>query len=511
MAYILKIIKGKLKRFLNFRTTKQLPKFFLHLIFYCQILGIGGCKKLVDIPPPTQTLAENKVYATDATAVGVLDGIYANLTLSNGLFQGRTSISVMTGLSADELNIFGNSDPHYSYYRNNLSGITNGYELWSPFYNNVYKCNAAIEGLQKSTSLTGIVKQQLLGEAKFMRAFFYFYLANLFGDVPLALSTDPVANTLLARSPKADVYSQVITDLKEAKDLLNSVYPNATLLGATTERIRPTKWAAEALLARVYLFTGDYVKAEEEATGVINYTSLYGPLPALNNVFLKNSKEAIWQLQPTTNNLNTIEGQTYIIPPTGSNTNNNPVFLSKYLLGSFELGDQRAIFGNWIDTTIYKKTSTTYDTVPYPFKYKIYTSPSVTSAGAMTEYFMVLRLGEQYLIRAEARARTGTNLPGAIDDLDKMRTRAGLLSIAVANQSALIDKILHERQVELFCEWGHRWLDLKRTGKVDAVLSAITPLKSNSGIQWRPYQQYYPLAKTELDKAPNLMQTPGYQ
>jgi hypothetical protein len=473
------------------------------------LISGSSCKKLVDIPPPTQTVSEDKVYTVDATAIGVLDGLYARLTQDNNSFQGRVSIGMLTGLSADELNVFGTSNPYYTYYRSDLTALTNGYEFWAPLYNNVYKCNAAIEGLQKSTSLTPAVKQQLLGEAKFIRAFFYFYLVNLFGDVPLALSTDAVANTLLSRSPKADVYKQIIADLKEAKDLMNSNYPDATLLGTTSERVRPTKWAAEALLARAYLFTGDYAKAEDEATVVISNTTLYGPLPALNNVFLKNSKEAIWQLQPTANNLNTVEGRMYVIPPTGPSSSFNPVFLSKFLLNSFEPGDQRAVFGNWIDTTIYKKTSTTYDTVPYSFKYKIYASPGVTSAGAMTEYFMVLRLGEQYLIRAEARAQQN-KLTEAKSDLNAIRTRAGLPNTTATDQPSLLTAILDERRHELFCEWGHRWLDLKRTGKVDAVMNVITPLKSSGAIQWRSYQQYYPIQKSELDKAPNLTQTPGY-
>jgi hypothetical protein len=386
--------------------------------------------------------------------------------------------------------------------------LKNGFELWSLLYNNIYKCNAAIEGLQKSTSLTPAVKQQLLGEAKFMRAFFYFYLVNLFGDVPLALSTDAVTNTALSRTAKADVYKQIIGDLKEAKDLMNSNYPDATLLGTTNERVRPTKWAAEALLARVYLYTNDYVNAENEASGLIGNTTLYGPLPPLNSVFLKNSKEAIWQLQPTANNLNTVEGQMYVIPTTGPSSS-NIVFLSKFLLNSFEIGDQRAVLGNWVNTTIYKKTSTTYDTVSFDYKYKVGAAAGVTSTNAMSEYFMVLRLGEQYLIRAEARAQLG-NIQGAKDDLNAIRTRAGLPGTIANDQSSLLTAILNERRHELFCEWGHRWLDLKRTGKVDAVMSVITPLKSNGAIQWRSYQQYYPVAKTELDKAPNLTQTPGY-
>jgi len=136
-----------------------------------------------------------------------------------------------------------------------------------------------------------------------------------------------------------------------------------------------------------------------------------------------------------------------------------------------------------------------------------------TGTDNMSEYFMVLRLGEQYLIRAEARVRLG-NLNGAIDDLDKIRTRAGLTPVATSNpgisQSALIDKILHEKQVELFSEWGHRWLDLKRTGKIDEVMQVVNPFKTNGSVQWQPHQALYPLPYTELQRAPNLVQNPGY-
>lgn len=495
----------------------QKPQCQASVVFLLLCLIFYSCKRLVDIPPPTQTLAQSKVYAKDATAIGVLDGIYAGLTnddFATNPFQGSGSIGLFAGLSGDELSTFNTFNSYYPYYSNDLATITGGAELWAPLYMYVYKSNDAIEGLQKSSSLNPAIKQQLLGEAKFIRAFLYFYLVNLFGDVPLTLSTDPLVNTLLERSSKADIYKQIIGDLKEAKDLLGSNYPDATLLGTTSERIRPTKWAAGALLARAYLYTGDYANAETETSGIINNTGLYGPLPALNSVFLKNSKEAIWQLQPTANNLNTVEGRMYVIPPTGPEFDYNFVFLSDFLLHSFEPGDQRAVLGNWINTTIYQSSDTTYDTIAYSFKYKIYQAAGVTSATGMKEYFMVLRLGEQYLIRAEARARAGSNMLGAIADLDKIRGRAGLPLIASTNpgisQSALIDTIIHERQVELFCEWGHRWLDLKRTGKVDAVMSVITPQKTNGTIQWRSYQQLYPVSKGELNKAPNLTQTNGY-
>lgn len=474
-----------------------------------------SCKKLVDIPPPSGAIAENNVYTTDQTAIAVLSGIYRLMNnVPDQPFQGNRSISVFTGLSSDELTLYsGVTDNVYlNYYRNSLSSRippVSGSEFWPLLYKYIFRCNAVIEGLSASTTLTPVIKQQLLGEAKFIRGFMYFYLVNLFGDVPLALTTDPKANTLLARTSGTLVYQQIIADLQEAETLLSAQYLDASLLKTTAERVRPTKWAAAALLARAYLYTGAYAKAEEQAANVINQSTLYNLVP-LNNVFLKNSQEAIWQIQPTTINFNTEEARTFIIPATGPTgvTDGNPVYLSDQLLSAFEPNDQRAVYGNWIDTTIYNTGSTTFDTVAYPFKYKINTSPGVTSAGGMTEYIMVLRLGEQFLIRAEARAQSG-NTSGAQSDLDAIRSRAGLPPTTASDKSSLLAAVLHERQVELFTELGQRWLDLKRTGNVNTVMSLVTPAKAN-GSSWRSYQQLYPLPQSDLNTAPNLKQNPEY-
>jgi len=478
--------------------------------------SISSCEKLVVVPPPTNSIAENNVYTNDATAISVLTALYSSMNAKDiNPIQGTGSIALYTGLSSDEFTLYsGITDPtHIAYYVNALQVNIlpgSGSDHWAPLYNNVFKCNAAIEGLGASTGLTPAVKQQLLGEAKFMRAFYYFYLVNLYGDVPLPLTTDPKVNSLLARTPKAQVYQQMIADLKDAQNLLSTNYLDATLLSTTTERVRPTEWAADALLARVYLYSGDWINAEAQATAVINNASLYS-LVALNSVFLKNSQEAIWQLQPTDINFNTTEARALVIPATGPSTGgvvDNPVYLSANLLKSFEPGDQRGVYGNWVDTVSFQPTSTTYDTVVFPYKYKVNTSPGVTSASGMTEYFMMLRLGEQYLIRTEARAQQN-NIGGAQSDLNIIRTRAGLSNTSAGDQASLLTAILHERQVELFSEWGHRWFDLKRTGNVDAVMSVITPQKAG-GAPWNSYQQLYPLPLSDLQQAPNLVQNSGY-
>lgn len=482
------------------------------------LLIFTSCKKLVEIEPPTNAVSESNVYTNNTTAISSLNGIYASMSSGNSVFTGYTSISVYTGLSADEFGLYGAGINNYygRYYANALSPTVDpvaGVESWLPIYKLVYSANAGIVGLSSSTAnaLLPAVRDQLLGEAKFMRAFFYFYLVNLYGDVPLALTTDPQTNTLLTRTPIAQVYEQIIQDLKEAKELLSTTYLNETLLASSAERIRPTKWAAEALLARVYLFTNKYAEAETESSLVISNSSLF-TLSALNNAFLKASlgnKEGIWQIQPTGVSFNTREATAFILPASGPGTV-NPVYLNNLLLNSFEAGDLRVKPKNWVDTL--RVTGTLYT---YPFKYKLYlpdnTITTTTGSTNQREFLMMLRLGEQYLIRAEARARLG-NLFGAIADLDIIRQRAGLPLIANTNpgisQTALFDKIMHERQVELFSEFGHRWLDIKRTN-VDTIMNLLTPQKA-LGATWQTYQALYPIPLETLNAAPNVRQNPGY-
>src|SRR5690606_23958334 len=125
--------------------------------------------------------------------------------------------------------------------------------LWQMPYQLIYSCNAVLEGLGRSEGVSEMTKGQLRGEALFIRAFCYFYLTNLFGNVPLHLTTDYRMNMQAPRTPQAAVYAAVITDLKEAQALLPEDYT-----GYGGERTRPIRGAADALLARVYLYTGAY-------------------------------------------------------------------------------------------------------------------------------------------------------------------------------------------------------------------------------------------------------------
>jgi len=461
------------------------------LFFLC------SCKKIIEVRSPYTSINEENIYNDDAMAISVLTGIYTQMGLFGSAMTGNGGISFLTALSSDELTLFKDvSDARYkAYYLNSLSADDNyGTDLWPTLYGYIYTCNDAIEGLTKSETLTKSIKEQLLGEAKFVRAFCYFYLVNLYGDIPLLTSTDYKSNALVSRSPQKDVYEQIIKDLNEAKNLLKEGYLGGNLKNSD-ERTRPNKWAATALLARVYLYDREYIKAEIEATEVINNTTLY-KIDSLNKVFLKNSQEAIWQLQPVNSGRNTEDAFYFILSESGptSSTAGQPVYLNDHLIKAFEKDDRR--FTSWVDSV-----TVLGETYYYPFKYK-----NANPNSAVTEYLMVLRLSEQYLIRAESRAEQN-NVIGAQEDLDAIRSRAGLTGTLANDKSSLLDAIMNERRVELFTEWGHRWLDLKRTGKIDIIMR---PAATAKGGTWDPIQALYPIPISDISRNPNLDQNPGY-
>jgi starch-binding outer membrane protein, SusD/RagB family len=474
---------------------------------------ISGCKKFVEADPPVTRVNAENAYNSPATAISVLTGLYANIirgAVSPNFATGTSSLSLLVGLSADEFNLSNTNATYTAFYRNALivnSTSSFGSDYWNSLYDYVYFSNSAIEGLGKSETLPSYVKDQLLGEAKFIRAFLYFYLTNLYGDVPLVTSTDYSKNAILPRSAQSDVYKLIVQDLKEAQDLLSSDFLDINLqkYTATSQRVRPTKWAATALLSRTYLYNKDWANAETQATSIISNTALFDTV-SVNNVFVKNSKEAIWQIQPVAAGQNTADARMFVVPTTGFSSS-NPVSLSNFLLNAFEAGDLRGKPKNWTDTVrVPAATGTLYF---YPYKYKVSAiNSSITTADGLTEYLMVLRLGEQYLIRAEARAQQG-NIAGAKSDLDVIRKRARLSATPANDKDALLTAILNERQVELFSEWGHRWFDLRRADILNSVMTTVTPIKSG-GSAWQSYQQYYPIPLQELLRNPNLVQTTGY-
>lgn len=447
-------------------------------IFFLLILT-SGCKKFIEVNEPKTEISTGTVFANDKTATSSLTGIYSDMIYDGYASGGLNSIHSIAALTADEFT--GYSEDAMILASNALqptnSPMTSG--LWLTPYKHIYTANSILAALPNSPNISAPIRSLITGEAKFIRAFAYFFLTNAFGDIPLYTTPDYNVNSKVARTSTDSVYTQIIADLKDAEELLSETYP-------TPGRVRPNKWVVRALLARVYLYREDWVNAASYATLLINNYNLE---TNLDSVFLATSQEAIWQLMPVIPRQNTQEGANYILTAAP-----NFASLSPYLMDSFEVKDLRK--QKWIGT--YKQDSII--TWYYPYKYKVPLIPD--GDYKVTEYEMVFRLTEQYLIRAEARAHTN-DISGAQADLNPIRRRAGLPNTTAKDQSSLLAAIMHERKVELFAEWGHRWFDLKRTGTATSVLSTIKD-------SWRSTATLYPIPQVERNNNKNISQNPGY-
>ncbi len=489
-------------------------------LFFLVTCVFPACKKILSVPPPTSQIIAEQVFSSDKSVNSAMAGVYTNLISGNGqaaatsLFAGGLT-SFLCGLSSDELVMSMPNSPYstlfYNYNANHViaggdasgtsvTGIVSFSDyIWSSAYLAISGANSVINGIaaSQSAALHDSVKTMITAEAKGVRAFCYFNLVNLFGNIPLYLTSEPVLEQTAAQVPSQAVMTQIIQDLKDAHDNLPATYSVSQ-----GSRIRFSKWAASALLAKVYLYNKEYDDAIAAATEVIN-SPLYSLEGNLNNVFLVKSNEAIWQLQQNVNNTssrNAVPEATLFLP-NPLNTGLETVSLSPQLLSAFETGDQRR--AKWVDSTVF--VYTTPITAYFPFKYKTGLYNGVVG-GAATEYYMVLRLAELYLIRAEAEVNLGKT-DVAVSDLNMIRMRAGLAALSSSlTQTETIAAVAHERQVELFCEWGNRWLDLIRTGQAHAILSEI-PLKQ----PWAgDYQLLYPIPYSDIIYDPKLVQNPGY-
>ena len=480
-------------------------KYFIKIALFIVILMNGSCKKLVEVDVAGTLIGTKQVFSTDANATAAVVGIYINMMAKSfGISYIPLGVTTYSGLCADELRIFKPTalNSYRYFYSNSIANNSvDNDNIWSDLFGHIFTANLIIENLEGNTQISPTVNDQLIGEVKFIRAFSYFYLTNVYGDVPLLTHSDYATNRLAGRDSQSSVYNQVITDLKDAQRLLKSDYS----LSENQERVRPNKWAATALLARVYLYTGKWNEAEAESSTIITNTAQFS-LPVigsdlfngLNTVFLKNSTETIWALKPVLQGANTFDAQVFLRPTEGTSSNGR-LIVSNGILSAFEPGDLRR--QAWVNS------ASTAETWPYTNYYVNKYKAAPTYSQAPQEYTIVLRLAEQYLIRAEARAMQN-NLNGAALDLNRIRAGAGLGNAVVSDQVSMLKAILKERQVELFCEFGHRWFDLKRTKNIDAVMNVVSPLKSTV---WNTNYQLFPIPQNEILKNINLTQNPGYK
>ena len=451
-------------------------------LFLMLLLNLAACESFVELELPDDQLYGAGVFNDYTTASAALTDIYAGYR-DNTLLTGNTEgISYLLGHYADELDLYTSSLPNVEPFNTNSLLPGNPYLAiqWNNSYNLIFAANSILEAVPSAIDLTPEQQNQLLGEALFNRALIHFYLTQLYGAIPYLNSTDYETNRSTSRMEEAEVYQRCIEDLTRAKALLPEAYTNAS-------RTRPNKWTCTAVLARVYLYTENWEQAAEEAGAVLAQQGYYTLNPELDDVFLVNSRETLWQLAPNAAGGNTTEGPQFIFstaPPPDS-------ALSTVLLNAFENGDQRE--QAWVQTV-------TGGTNSYAFAYKYKQNTNTTVS---LEHSIVLRLAEVYLIRAEAYARLNRPVP-ALADLNAVRQRAGLTPLAGLNGTALLDAVVQERRVELFTELGHRFFDLKRFDRLDAVLGLV---KTN----WDATDRIFPIPQNELELNPNLRpQNEGY-
>lgn len=458
--------------------------FTMGMIISC-VLFSTSCKKLVELDPPQNKIETALAFDTDASATAAVIALY-NYGIFNVMVPLQQAITFYGGVSADELHYTPTTSPDITEFENNKISINNGTNasFWSNAYAELLAVNTAVTGITNASTLTPSVRSQLLGEAKFFRAWVNFYLVNYYGGVPLT-GNEPLANAVLPRATADAVWASIIADLRDAQNLLPVTY-----VGTLNSRVN--QLAATALLARVYLYRKDYANAEAQATQVISsgaYTMSTTP-----NVFINTSKETILQFATFYGFSSFV--QSYRTSPSAVAGTLPTYTLTSNIANSFEAGDNRK--ANWVDSAI---SGTKFYRIN---KYKVYTA---ATAGAGNEYNVVLRLAEQYLIRAEARAQLG-NLSGSAADVNMIRNRAGLANLSTANSASgatLLNAVAQERKVEFFGEYGHRWLDLLRTGQANAVISPLKPSTWNA-----TRSLLFPIPDAQRQQNPALTQNPGY-
>lgn len=453
---------------------------FINIILILSLLGLStaSCEKLVEVDVPNNQVTTKLVFQDAQTANAVMAGLYAGIR-DNSILSGD-KLGPHLGVYTDDLDSYAQTATNgiFELYQNQQTD-TNAliYSNWASTYQQIFVANAILEGVQSSTSLPSSDRNRLRGEALFLRSMMFFYLQQLFGDIPYPITTDYQVNTTLYKIPSGQVLEKLQSDLQESIGLLNDSYNNQ-------ERIFANRKTAQLLLAKVYMVQNRWSDAESLLTGIVQ-SPLYSFENDLSKVFLKSGSHILWQLKPKNPGDATKEATIYYF--TGAAPNSYA--LTANLVAAFSLADQRK--QKWM-ATVTVGANNWYRSD----KYKNRSSNT-------TEYSVIFRLEEAYLLLAEDLAKQN-KITQALPYVNATRQRAGIGALNnVISQSALLNEIQLENRREFFTEMGHRFFDLKRTEQLQSLIS----VKSN----WKTYHQLWPLPQKELQLNPNLNpQNSGY-
>jgi|WetSurMetagenome_2_1015567.scaffolds.fasta_scaffold06811_2 starch-binding outer membrane protein, SusD/RagB family len=453
----------------------------IYVLFCLGLLFLTACEKLVEVDAPASQLGTSQVFEDVQTANAAMAGLYAGLrdqSLASG--AGYYTMGTLLGSYTDDLDCYYNNTQAVMDIYLNQQDETNTIikSIWKTAYQQVYYANSIIFGVENSSSLSVNDKKRIKGEAILVRSLIYFYLQQIFGDIPYTTSIDYEYNRNISKTDAATVLEKLEADLTEAAGLLQDDYRNS-------ERIYPNRKTAQLLLARIYLLRSEWLQAEKMADTVL-LSPLYQFQTDINEVFHKFGKHILWQLMPENSGDATEEALFYYFSDA---TPNNVYTLSQDLVNIFTVGDLRKQV--WMAEINYDG-----NTWYRPYKYKN------LSGTNYNEYSVVFRLEEAYFIKAEALARQNF-FDEALPYLNATRERAGLPAFTSLTDDDFITELLAEKRREFFCESGHRFLDLKRLGRLND-LSALKP-------NWEEYKHVWPLPQDEMLLDQNLSpQNTGY-
>jgi hypothetical protein len=479
-------------------------------------LGLSSCKDFLTVVPQTERTTAN-FYNTAADFNTAVVGTYATFKHA-GLYGNGAGSLIWMGEVASDNTEYGtprtsNSVAAYEIDDLNYS-LANTYfrDAWLGHYQGIARANAILDHLP-AVSFDATLKGQYEGEARFLRAMFYFNLVRLFGPVQLVTTeiNDPYGTANIGRSPVNEVYTLIESDLQAAENTLP-----ATITAANQGRA--SKWAAKALLGKVYLTEKKYDLASAKLKEIIdaNVNSL---MPNYADAFLlttsfANNKEVMLAVQYKGGQIS--QGGNFYTQwtpfaassPDFGFTNgpgdgvNRP---TSNLIAAYATGDTRKAAS--IALT-YTNGSGAQVTDPYPIKF---IQKGIIKGESDVDY-PVLRYADVLLMYAEAVNESGTVTPAALDAVNRVIRRSRGLPVATANatvdlpasttQTDLRTRLEQERRLELAFE-SQRWFDLVRTSRFVDVMKAV-------GKQAKDFHVLYPIPQRETDLNKNLGQNTGY-
>lgn len=475
------------------------------------VLTLASCEKFLELEPQSQgvavanTSADSILYKSASEVEAALAGAYSDF--KNEYYQ--LDYFVNGDAQSDDAYAGGDNPANFQIDDYKLDATnTNVSRDWRYLYSTIGKTNAVINNVGKvnDPALTAARKDEIIGEASFIRAFMYFQLVQLWGDVPLQLTEvksisadnlDEIYPQLFpARALAAEVYRQIILDLETALAKVRTTAPHKGYA---------TKGAVNAMLAKVYATQEprDWNKVKQYCDAVI--AGGYSLLPVYDNLWnnqAENSAEAIFEINYdggiTDGNWGTkifrgLDWKKFNLPSNdlekAFDTENDVIRKNASII-------YLDVSGKWSDEH--------WPQTKYPFinKWRNFNEGS-------NQNYIFIRLADILLLKAEALNEL--NDPAAAAALvDQIRMRVNLPKTTATSQADMRLAIEKERRLELAFE-GHRWYDLKRNGRAIAVMNAaVGPNNVNLGYTLTPNRLVWPIPQAELDKNLKLTQNPGY-